>query len=136
MDIYNRLAIIVGIHKAIHNVLTALTDLKYQKSRMLYSSYICICWNVQSCFHFTFLNQACTRFLEIAFVHDVGMCMCMCACVCPRGYKLHSCDMNLYNQLNKSVAFRNVMKPSIYGRGLCNEAHRDRNQSNKAMLAL
>ena len=30
---------------------------------------------------------------------------------------------------------RNVTKLSIHGRGLCNEARRDRNQSNKAMLA-
>ena len=43
--------------------------------------------------------------------------------------------LNLYNQLNKFVAFRNVTKLSIHGRGLCNEARRDRNQSNKAILA-
>ena len=43
-----------------------------------------------------FLNQAhaglrlaCTWFLEIAFVHDVGMHVC----VRPRGYKLHSRDI-------------------------------------------
>ena len=42
--------------------------------------------------------------------------------------------LNLYNQLNKFVVFRNVMKLSMHGRGLCNEARRDRNQSNKAML--
>ena len=42
---------------------------------------------------------------------------------------------NLYNQLNKFVVFSNVTKLSIHGRGLCNEECRDRNQSNKAMLA-
>ena len=40
--------------------------------------------------------------------------------------------LNLYNQLNKFVAFRNVMKISMHGRGLCIEACRDRNQSIKA----
>ena len=49
---------------------------------------------------FTFLNQARTVqrqartwFLEIAFVHKVGMRVCMHVCVCPRGYKLHSRDI-------------------------------------------
>ena len=37
----------------------------------------------------------------------------------------------LYNQLNKFIAFRNVI---MHGCGLCNEARRDKNQSNKAML--
>ena len=44
--------------------------------------------------------------------------------------------LNLYNQLNKFIAFRNVTKLSTHGHGLCNEAQRNRNQSNKAMLAL
>ena len=35
----------------------------------------------------------------------------------------------------ETPAFRNVMKLSIHGYGLCNEACHDRNQSNKAMLA-
>ena len=39
--------------------------------------------------------------------------------------------LNLYNQLNKFVAFRNAMKLSMHGRGLCNEARHERNQSNK-----
>ena len=43
--------------------------------------------------------------------------------------------LNLYNQLNKFVAFRNVTKLSVDGHGLCNEARCDRNQPNKAMLA-
>ena len=43
--------------------------------------------------------------------------------------------LNLYNQLNKFVAFRNVTKLSMHGRGLCNEAQHDRNQSNKEVLA-
>ena len=42
--------------------------------------------------------------------------------------------LNLYNKLNKFVAYRNVMKLSMHGCGLCNRACRDRNQSNKAML--
>ena len=73
-----------------------------------------------------------TWFLEIAFVHDVDMSVCVSTpetinCICV---KLH-----LYNQLNKFVALRNIMKLSMHGCGLCNEAHCDRNQSNKAMLA-
>ena len=27
-------------------------------------------------------RQACAWFLEIAFVHNVGMCVCACMCVC------------------------------------------------------
>ena len=71
-------------------------------------------------------------FFEIAFVRDVGMCVCP-----PQGYKLHSRDINfdLYNQLNKFVAFRNVTK-FIHGRGHCNEASHDKNQPNKAILAM
>ena len=42
---------------------------------------------------------------------------------------------NLYNKLNKFVAFRNATKLSIHERDLCNKARHDRNQSNKAMLA-
>ena len=42
--------------------------------------------------------------------------------------------LNLYNQLNKLVVFRNIMKLSMHGHGLCNKARHDRNQSNKAML--
>ena len=44
--------------------------------------------------------------------------------------------LNLYNQLNKFVAFKNITKPSMHGCGLCNEARCDRNQPNKAMLVL
>ena len=43
--------------------------------------------------------------------------------------------LNLHNQLNKFIAFRNVTKLSTHGHGLRNEAQRDRNQSNKVMLA-
>ena len=64
--------------------------------------------------------------------------MCVCVCVCVSALEainyIHVI-FNLYNQLNKFVAFRNVTKLSIHGRGLCNEARRDRNQSNKAILA-
>ena len=58
--------------------------------------------------------------------------MSVCVCVCVPAPEA----INLYNQLNKFVAFRNVMKFSIHECGLCNEAHCDRNQSNKAMLVL
>ena len=62
----------------------------------------------------------------IAFVHDVGV----------RSYVSALEAINyLYNQPNKFVAFRNVMKLPMHRRGLCNEARRDRHQSNKAMLA-
>ena len=82
-----------------------------------------------------FLNQAHAWFFKIAFVCEVGMCVraCVCVCVRPRGYKLHSRDIE---QLNKFVAFKNVTKLSMHGRGHCNEAHRDRSQPNKAILAL
>ena len=67
------------------------------------------------------------------------MCACVCVCVCvstPEAINYIHMILNLYNQLNKFVAFRNVTKLSIHGRGLCNKAHRDRNQSNKVMLVL
>ena len=34
-------------------------------------------------------RPACTWFLEMAFVHNIGVC----ACVHPQGYKLHSHDI-------------------------------------------
>ena len=60
--------------------------------------------------------------------------MCVCVCVCVSAPKTINYIFNLYNQLNKFVAFGNVTKLSMHGRGLCNEARRDRNQSNKTML--
>ena len=71
--------------------------------------------------------------LEIAFVREVGMSVC----VCPQVINYIHLILNLYNQLNKFVAFKNVTTEiSMYRHGLCNEAYCDRNQSNKAMLAL
>ena len=78
----------------------------------------------------TLLNQASAWFLEIAFVRNVGMCVST-----PKAVNYIHVILNLYNQLNKFVAFRNTTKLSTHGRGLCNEARSDRNQSNKAMLA-
>ena len=69
-------------------------------------------------------------FLEIAFVHDVSMC------VHPEAINYIHVILNLYNQLNKFVAFRNIPKLSMHGNGFCNKASCDRNQNNKAMLAL
>ena len=51
----------------------------------------------------------------IAFVHNVVMSVYVHDCVCPP---------------------QNITNLSMHGRGLFNEAHRDRNQSNKAMLVL
>ena len=57
------------------------------------------------------------------------------ACVsAPEAINYIHVILNLYKQLNKFVAFKNVTKLSMHGRGLCNEARHDRNQSNKAML--
>ena len=56
--------------------------------------------------------------------------------VCPPPRLYIHVIFNLYNKLNKFIAFRNVTKLSMYGRDLCNEVRRDRNQSNKAMLTL
>ena len=67
-----------------------------------------------------------------------SVCVCACACVrvpAPEAINYIHVILNLYNQRNKFVAFRNVMKLSTHGCGLCNEARHDRNQSNKAMLA-
>ena len=58
----------------------------------------------------------------------------MCACVCPHPEAINYIHVIL-NQLNKFVVFKNVTKLSMHGRGLCHEARRDRNQSNKAMSA-
>ena len=75
------------------------------------------------------------------------MCVCVCVCVCacarvracvhPRGYKLHSHDIEFVQLVEQvcCVVFRNITKLSMHGRGLCNEARCDRNQSSKAMLA-
>ena len=68
------------------------------------------------------------------------MCVCVCVCVhvcesAPEAINYIHVTLNLYNQLNKFVVFRNIMKLSMHRRGLCNEARRDKNQSNKAMLA-
>ena len=60
-------------------------------------------------------RSACDWFLEIAFVCDVGICVCVCACTCVSALEA---ILNLYNQLNKFVAFRNVMKLSMHGHGL------------------
>ena len=57
----------------------------------------------------------------------------MCVCVRPRGYKLHLCDIESVQPAERVCC---VLKLSMHGRGLCNEARRDRNQSNKAMLVL
>ena len=81
-----------------------------------------------------FLNQACSWFLEIAFVHNVNMCVRVCVSA-PEAVNYIHVILNLYNQLNKFVAFRNITKLPMHGCGLCNEARRNRNQSNKAMLA-
>ena len=67
------------------------------------------------------------------------VCMCVCACMCVSAAEAINyilVILNLYNQLNKFVAFRNVTKVSMHGRGLCDEARRDRNQPYKAMLVL
>ena len=69
----------------------------------------------------------------IAFVRNVSMSG-VCMCVCPEAINYIHMILNLYNQLNKFVAYRNITKLSKHGRDLCNEAHRDRNQSNKAMF--
>ena len=60
----------------------------------------------------------------------------MCVCVsAPEAINYIHVILNQYNQLNKFVTFRNVMKLSMHGRGHCNKARRDRNQPNKAILA-
>ena len=73
-----------------------------------------------------------------------SVCLCVCVCVCvpvpvpvpvPKAINYIHVILNMYNQLNKFVVFRNVMKLSMHERGLSNEARRDRNQSNKTMLA-
>ena len=77
-------------------------------------------------------KPACAGFFEIAFVRDVGMSVYMC--VHPEAIIYIYVILKLYNQLNKFVAFRNIMKLSMHGCSLCNKAHCARNQSNKAML--
>ena len=68
----------------------------------------------------------------------MSLCVCVRACVsAPEVINYIHVTLNLYNQLNKFVAGLdwNVTKLSMHGRGFGNEARRDRNQSNKAMLA-
>ena len=66
-------------------------------------------------------NCFCRRCVCVCVCVCMRACVsaCACVCVCLRCYKLIS---NLYNQLNKFVAFRNAMKLSMHRRGLCNEA--------------
>ena len=82
-------------------------------------------------------------FLEIAFIRKVSMTLYVCVCVhvraraCVSAPKAINCIhmiFNLYNQLNKFFAFRKVMNLFMHGRGLCNEAHHDKNQWNKVVL--
>ena len=64
------------------------------------------------------------------------VCVCVCVRVCvfvPEAINYIQVILNLYNQLNKFAAFRNVKKLSMHGSGPCNETCRDRNQSNKAI---
>ena len=65
------------------------------------------------------------------------MCACVHVHVCvytPEATNYIEVIFSLYNQLNKFVVLRNLMKLSMHRHGLCNEARRDRNQSNKAMF--
>ena len=76
----------------------------------------------------------------VSFVREVSMRVCevsMRVCVsAPEAINYILVILNLYNQLNKFITFRNVTKLSMHGCGLCNEVRRDRNQSNKAMSIL
>ena len=88
----------------------------------------------------SFLNQVCTgRKLVRAWFLEIALsAMSVCVCVGVSALKAINYThviLNLYNQLKKFVAFRNVTKLSMHRLGLCDEAHHDRNQSNKAMLA-
>ena len=46
-------------------------------------------------------------FLEIAFVHEVGVCVCVSV---SESINYIHMIFNLYNQLNKFVMFRNITK--------------------------
>ena len=85
-----------------------------------------------------FLNHACagrrpahTWLLLSTMLVCVCVCVCLSVClsVCPEA-------MNLYDQLNKFVAFRNLIKLSMHWHDLCNEALCDRNQSNVRAINL
>ena len=53
----------------------------------------------------------CAWFIEIAFVREVGKCVCVHACVsAPKAINYIHVIFNLYNQLNKFVAVRNIKK--------------------------
>ena len=56
------------------------------------------------------LNQACTWFLELVFVCDVGMCVFVFVLSTSKAINYIHMIMNLYNQLNKLIVFRNIMK--------------------------
>ena len=88
----------------------------------------------------SFLTQPCTGqrpahawFLEIAFVLKVDMFACVCV-PAPEAINYIHMILNQYNQLNKFVAFINITKFSMHGRGHFNEVRCDRNQPNKAIL--
>ena len=62
----------------------------------------------------------------LSWVHACQVCVCVCVCVCarvsaPEAINYIHVILNLYNQLNKFVMFRNVKKLSMHGRGLCNK---------------
>ena len=102
--------------------------------------------------YYTLLDTLCT-IIKLLFVKPgarqpkAGACLvswncfcpriryvCMSVCVRPEDINYIHVILNQYNQLNKFVAFRNVTKLSMHRRGHCNEARRDKNQPNKAIL--
>ena len=87
----------------------------YIETTDLHKLYLC-CRPIWS--NVLFLNQVCTWFFEIAFVRDVGMSVCVST---PEATNNIHVIFNLYNELNKFVAFRNVTRLSMHGRGHCNE---------------
>ena len=52
-------------------------------------------------------QPACTWFLEIAFVHDVGVCVCVCVPT-PEATDYIDLMFSLYIKLGKFATFQNV----------------------------
>ena len=92
---------------------------------------VCVCVLVHVCLHVCV--YVCVCGCDCVCVHVCAcVCVCVCLCVCVSAPKVTNyihVILNLYDQLNKFVVFKNVTKLSMHGHGLCNE-------SNKAMFVL